>query len=102
MKPHGFPRIPFLGTHWGYAGRTNYPARRDAQHRYGYVWDGKRKPPQPWSDLIVSRRVIFRKKRRMEITTHLLELITIRALFPVYTIQMNRTNPRRIKPWEAQ
>jgi hypothetical protein len=101
-KPHGFTRIPVIGTHWGYAGRTRNPKRRDAQHRYGYVWDGERKPAQPWSDLITSRRVIFRRKRRMEITTHLLEMITIRVLFPVYNIQMNRTNPRRIKPWEAQ
>lgn len=101
-KPWALVGLPFIGRHWGYAGRTNNGKRRDGQHRFGYVWDGQEHPPKPWADLIVRRYVIFRKKPRLEITTHFLEWFTIRLLLPVYNVSMNAGNPRRIKPWEQK
>ena len=88
------------GTHWGYVGRTAWPARRHQEHTVG---GGKwRATAKPWADLVVERRVMFRKKRRLEITTHFLEWSMIKLLMPVYNIQMNWKNPRRIPPWVAQ
>jgi hypothetical protein len=95
-KPHGFG-LPVVGRHWAYVGRTSVPHLRHSEHMVG---GGKwRAKPKPWADLEPRRFVICRKKRRMEITTHFLEWFWIKVLMPVYNVSMNRTNPRRIKPW---
>lgn len=101
-KPHAVWGLPFIGRHWGYVGRTTNGVRRDAQHRYGYVWDGERKEAQPWADLIVKRYVVCGRKRRYRWSTHFLEWFWIWLLMPVYNVSMNRANPRRVKPWDAQ
>lgn len=96
-KPGAPVGLPLVGRHWAYVGRT---ARPDLRHREHMVGGGKwRARPKPWADLEPRRYVICRKKRRLEITTHFLEWFWIKALMPVYNISMNRTNPRRIKPW---
>lgn len=98
-KPHAVVGLPFVGRHWAYVGRT---ARPDLRHREHMLGGGKwRVTPKPWADLEPRRYVICRKKRRLEITTHFLEWFWIKVLLPAYNIQMNRTNPRRIKPWTA-
>lgn len=96
-KPAAVIRLPLFGRHWAYAGRTCNGVRRDLEHltgggRYNTV-------PKPWADLAPTRYVIFRRKRRMEITTKFLEVLTIRVLLPVYNVEYNRGNPRRIKPY---
>ena len=99
-KPHAPLALPIIGRHWGYVGRTNNPRRRDMEHikgggRYAAV-------AKDWSDLRPKRKVIFKLKRRTEIMTHILEWITIKALLPVYNVEMNLTNPRRITPRRAK
>lgn len=98
-KPHAPVALPLIGRHWGYAGRTNNAKRRNQEHLVGggqYAAVAK-----PWADLRPKRRVIFRMKSRTEAMTHFLEWITIKALLPVYNVDMNRTNPRRITPRQA-
>jgi hypothetical protein len=93
-KPWAALGLPIIGRHWGYAGRTNDPKRRDMEHivgggRYSAV-------AKPWADLRPRRFVIFRMKSRTEAMTHFLEWLTIKVLLPVYNVDMNLTNPRRI------
>lgn len=95
-KPHAPLGLPIIGRHWGYAGRTNDPKRRDMEHirgggRYAAV-------AKHWADLRPRRFVIFRMKSRTEAMTHFLEWFTIKVLLPVYNVDMNLTNPRRITP----
>lgn len=99
-KPHAPLALPIIGRHWGYAGRTNDPKRRDLEHvqgggRYAAV-------AKDWADLRPKRRVVFGMKTRTEAMTHFLEWITIKVLLPVYNVDMNRTNPRRITPRQAK
>lgn len=79
------------GQHIGYVGVTNSPLHRDVQHR-AY---------QPWSDLIACRYVIplGRVPRFVALG---LEALLIRLTLPVYNVQHNRGNLRRIKPWTAR
>lgn len=95
-KPHAPLGLPIIGRHWGYGGRTNNPRRRHQEHvlgggPYGAV-------AKPWSDLRPRRFVIFRMKSRTELMTHFLEWLVIKILLPVYNVDMNYTNPRRITP----
>lgn len=93
-KPSAPLGLPLIGRHWGYAGRTNNPKRRDMEHvRGGGQYNAVAKP---WADLRPKRHVIFRMKSRTEAMTHFLEWLTIKILLPVYNVDMNRTNPRRI------
>lgn len=99
-KPHAPLALPLIGRHWGYAGRTNNASRRHQEHvqgggRYAAV-------AKPWADLRPKRLVIFRRKERTEAMTHFLEWVTIKILLPVYNVDMNRTNPRRITPHRAK
>jgi hypothetical protein len=79
------------GRHFGYAGLTNRPDLRDGQHRAS----------QPWSDLITRRRV-WSIGRVPRFVGRGVEWCLIKATAPVYNVQHNRTNPRRIKPWDAR
>lgn len=99
-KPHAPLGLPIIGRHWAYAGRTNNASRRHQEHvegggRYQAV-------AKPWADLRPKRRVIFRRKERTEAMTHFLELLAIKILLPVYNVDMNWTNPRRITPRQAK
>ena len=78
------------GRHYGYAGITNAPALRDQQHR-----------AKPWYDLVVKRYVISlgRMPRWLGLS---LEWLLIKATMPAYNVHHNRSNPRRIKPWDAK
>ena len=84
-RPSGF------GQHIGYIGVTNSPHYRDVQHR-AY---------QPWSDLIACRYVIP-LGRVPRFLACFLEALLIQLVLPVYNVQHNRGNPRRIKPWKAR
>jgi hypothetical protein len=99
-KPHALLGLPIIGRHFAYVGRTNNLRRRYEQHMIG---GGEyRSVAKDWADLEPRFYVICPMKSRMEITTHFLEWFWIKVLMPVYNIQMNRTNPRRIKPWVAK
>lgn len=98
-KPWAVWGLPVVGRHFAYGGRTNNPARRDMEHlRGGGPYHAVAKP---WADLLPRRYVVFRRKRRTELTTHLLEVLTIRLFMCVYNVQFNTGNPRRIKPHDA-
>lgn len=87
------------GRHIAYVGETGSRSARDLEHIYGGGrWDAK---PKPWNDLkpvVYSLPSLhwFRWSRR---TT---EKLWIWLLLPVYNVQHNTKNPRRIKPWVAE
>jgi hypothetical protein len=97
-KPGAVWGWPVIGRHWGYVGRTNHLERRNQQHLYGGGTYGA--VAKPWADLEPKLYVLVRPGRRLELTTHLLEWAWIKILMPVYNVSMNRSNPRRIKPWD--
>ena len=83
-KPSGW------GWHNGYSGITNSPWHRDRQHR-----------SKDWYDLVIRRHCVCigRMPRGLGL---ILEYVLIKATLPVYNVQHNRANPRRIKPWTAR
>lgn len=87
------------GRHIAYVGETGSRYRRDIEHIYG---GGKFKAkPKPWSDLeprvfAVPALPWWRWSRRLT------EKLWIWLLLPVYNVQHNTRNPRRIKPWVAE
>lgn len=97
-KPGARLRIPFLSYHWLYVGETTWWAMRDRQHRYGdarYRTDAK-----PWSDL-EPRRALWIPLPPWKWLLRSVETVVIALLWPVYNVQKNRWNPRRIKPLVA-
>lgn len=80
------------GRHTAYVGRTCQPLLRHQQHM----------ARQPWSDLRPRRYVLIRVNRCPELVIRFCEWVAIKAIMPVYNIQHNRSNPRRIKPWRAR
>lgn len=80
------------GRHIAYVGRTCAPALRHQQHM----------ARQPWSDLRPRRYVLIRVARCPEWFIGVCEYVAIKATMPVYNIQHNRSNPRRITPWRAR
>jgi len=98
-KPGARLSIPVLSFHWGYVGRTTSFYHRDQQHIYGFSSFGPSNP-KPWADLVVD---CYRIRLPRWIWLHaLVEQILIFALAPVYNVQGNTWNPRRIEPWKAQ
>ncbi len=87
------------GRHIAYVGQTGSRSARDLEHIYG---GGKFKAlPKPWSDLkprVYSLPSFHWWKWSREFT----ERFWIVLLLPVYNVQHNTKNPRRIKPWVAQ
>ena len=77
------------GRHNGYAGITNRPDLRDGQHK-----------SKSWYDLVTKRYVwcIGVMPRFVGLA---LERLLIALTWPVYNVQGNRWNPRRIKPRDA-
>lgn len=96
-KPGARMRIPFLSTHWGYVGETTSFGRRLAQHLIG---GGRYQAvPKDWADLVVSVHRIPLPAWKWLLRS--VETVMICLTWPVYNIQKNRWNPRRIKPWTA-
>lgn len=99
-KPGALLGLPLIGRHWGYVGQTRNPKMRDREHlegggRYGAA-------PKDWADLEPRRYVLFRLKHCPQWVLDLAEVVAIRLLLPVYNVQHNRGNPRRVKPAVAR
>lgn len=78
------------GRHFGYSGVTNHPYLRDQQHQ-----------AKPWYPLVVKRHLIpiGRVPRFVALG---LEYVLIKVTRPVYNVQHNTRNARRITPWQAK
>jgi hypothetical protein len=89
--------------HWAYVGKTRDGRRRHRQHM-GVRLPGDRydAPGQPWNDLDPHRYVLWRSAKVRGWRLSLMEFVFIRLLLPVYNVQMNRANPRRIGPRMAR
>lgn len=79
------------GTHNGYTGRTNSPRLRDAQHKASKRW-------YP----LVRHRILIPLGYCPVFVAAALEWALIKLTMPVYNIQHNRLNPRRIEPWNVR
>lgn len=79
------------GTHNGYTGRTNHPRLRDAQHAATKRW-------YP----LVRYRVLIPLGPCPVFVAAALEWLLIKVTMPVYNVQHNRWNPRRIRPWDVR
>lgn len=98
-KPHAPIGLPLLGRHNGYVGQTNSRRRRDEQHQRGSLTYGTM--PARWSDLepkVYALPCLFPNWKRARLAQ---EWLWIKLLMPVYNVQHNRTNPRRITPRRA-
>jgi hypothetical protein len=77
----------------GYVGKTRqWVKARWRQHEAS----------QPWADTVVEWRVIREWKDISGIALWWAEVWRIVLWLPLYNIQYNRLNPRRIRPWTAQ
>jgi len=81
------------GAHRGYVGKTTQRpyTRRIDQHR----------KTQPWSDLIVSHRILWQSTQVTAFGLWWREIYYILTRFPVYNYQWNRLNPRRVPVYRA-
>lgn len=99
-KPHAVAGLPLIGRHTAYVGQTNNRYYRDNQHRYG---DGRYgSVSKSWMDLdpkVYSLPCLFPHVKRCR---EWQEKIYIRCLWPVYNVEWNKGNPRRIAPGRAQ
>jgi hypothetical protein len=97
-KPYAMIGLPVIGRHNGYTGQTRDYRLRWAQHIIG---GGKyRAVPKSWSDLdpkpwriLPLPRWLFLHAPRV---VDLLEAVCIFATAPVYNVQLNKGNLRRI------
>lgn len=99
-KPGAVLGLPVLGRHFAYVGQTRNPKARHREHlegggRYGCV-------PKDWADLDPKRYVLFRMRHCPQWVLDLAEWLMIQLLLPVYNVQHNRANPRRIRPEVAK
>jgi hypothetical protein len=92
---------PYFGVfrHWGYAGKTRSPLLRHQEHTVGGGRWGR--DPQPWADLDPKRYVIWRSEAVRDWRLALMEVLAIWLLLPVYNVQHNLANPRRITKRQA-
>lgn len=98
LRPSG--RRP---RHWLYVGKSRDGKRRHRQHMgVRLPTDRFPAPGQPWNDLDPRRYVLWRSAKVRGWRLSLMELIFIRILAPVYNVQMNQGNPRRITPHMAK
>jgi hypothetical protein len=108
-KPGAAYNLPIISRHFAYVGQTSSFWHRDRQHRgwtqtIGGPRDplylmGTETPGKPWMDLdpaVYHVGLPNWKWLRLAI-----EAMLIWALFPVYNVQLNRHNPRRITPYMA-
>ena len=99
-KPGALWGLPLLGRHWGYVGQTRNLKARHREHMEG----GGRYQciPKEWADLEPRRYVLFRMEHCPQWLLDLVEVVAIRLLAPVYNVQHNRGNLRRIRPSVAR
>jgi hypothetical protein len=98
-KPHAPIGLPVIGRHTAYVGQSNSRAHRDAQHLLG--GGTYRATAKSYADLdvkIYSLPCLFPNWRRARLVQ---EQLWIWLLWPVYNVQGNRWNPRRITPAAA-
>lgn len=99
-KPGAVLGLPVLGRHWGYVGQTRNPDARHGEHmrgggRYGGL-------PASWSDLDPKRYVLIKVPMCPQWLLLTLEAFFILILQPVYNVQRNKINLRRIGPARAR
>jgi hypothetical protein len=87
------------GRHIAYVGQTNNRSRRDVEHIFGSVKYGTK--PKPWSDL-QPRAFSLPSFHWWKWSRELSEKLWIWLLLPVYNVQWNTLNPRRITPHRAE
>jgi hypothetical protein len=90
--PHTWKIIRF-----GYIGKT----RRSVEVRIA-----EHAERQPWRHLIVDYEVLVRlvdhSRMRLRLRLWWAEVWRIMLFRPLFNIEWNRRNPRRIKPWDAR
>ncbi len=89
-KPTAFIGLPFIGRHFAYVGETSSRWHRDQQHL-----------AKVWADLDVKVYPLWCPFPHVRWVRKSMEWIYIKTLFPVYNVQHNGTNPRRITPATA-
>lgn len=98
-KPGAPFGLPMIGRHWAYVGQTRNPEARHGEHMRGGGRYGR--AAQPWSDLAPRRYVLWRSDRCPQWLLNLMERLFIALFQPVYNVQHNRANFRRIIPRRA-
>lgn len=89
-KPGARYNLPILSRHFAYVGQTSSFWHRHRQHSEG----------KPWADLDPAcYRIPLPDWKWLRLVV---EQLLIWALWPVYNVQGNRWNPRRITPIEAR
>lgn len=89
-KPGARYNLPILSRHFGYVGQTSSFWHRHRQHS----------ETKPWADLDPRcYRIGLPRWKWLRLTV---EALLIWTLLPVYNVQRNRANPRRITPVEAR
>lgn len=89
--------LPVVGRQFGYVGETTSFERRIDQHINGDPTRGT--PAKPWADL--DPRVAFTiPLPAWKPLLRTVETLVMFMVWPVYNIQKNRWNPRRIPKWE--
>ena len=89
--------------HWAYVGKTRDGRRRHRQHMgVRLPTDRYAAPGQPWNDLDPHRYVLWRSRKVRGWRLALAEFTFVRLLHPVYNVQMNAGNPRRVLPPSAR
>lgn len=103
-KPYSILGLPLIGRHNGYTGQSNAYALRWQQHTAG---GGKFKStakswsdldPEPWRILPLPAWLFAHAPR----VVNALEAVCIVLTAPVYNVQLNKWNPRRITPVRAK
>lgn len=98
LKPGARFRIPILSWHWGYVGETRSFYHRHLQHSVG--GGAYRVEPKDWADR--SPRCYRLALPDWRWLRRSVESLAIGLLWPVYNVQKNRWNPRRIPPKVAR
>lgn len=91
-KPTAPIGLPFIGRHFAYVGKTSSRWHRDAQHM----------ERQPWSDLDPKVYALWVPFPHWNWTRSFMERFYTAILLPVYPVEFNGGNPRRIEPWQAK
>lgn len=94
-----FGLILFSGRHNGYVGETGSRFFRDAQHTVGDFARGK--AASAWSDLDIKIYPLPCLFPRSVTAREIQEKMWIMLLLPVYNVEWNTKNPRRIKRGKA-
>jgi hypothetical protein len=94
-KPGAWFGWPIVGRHTAYVGQTSSFAHRRRQHLGTPApWDAYATRGQPWSDL--SPRCYEIPLAPWKWWRKLVEYVLTKILLPVYPVQYNKWNPRRI------